>query len=310
MCLPSDEPVALPPYPSARTLRALHIAAAGLHACSFALALGCATGTSIGTPVWTNSIRYELGPTQGYVQFSDRSTVFIFHQQRVILAFVAVTAVAHCFYAALPEAGARGNPYRWLEYGITATMLTLSSGVSVGASSIDAFVFMLALSVMLQGTGLGLDLVHSRPVAGMRELLLSAGFVAVTALVVILSWHTHTAAHVLVDTCRVGSAYGIYYLSFGVAAALRAYNIGMWRGAAWTEFVYVMLSLSSKTSIFWLSFGGIRQMVEHLNADEHKNGANWHTVQSAAAYGPGAVAVVGILLTAAAAPRRGKQLLQ
>ena len=303
VCELSDGPS--PPYPSVRALRAMHLAAAGTHVVSFALAMACTTSTRIGTPIWTESISYGLGATPGYVQFGDRKTIFTFYQQRVLLAFVGVTALFHCFYATLAGAGADGNLYRWAEYSATATMLTLNAGVGVGASSIDAFIFLLALSIMLQGSGLGLDLIYQRQVNGMRELLLGSGFASCTALVIVLSWHTHLAENALVDTRRIASAYGAYFFSFGIAAVLRAYSVGLWRSAAWTEFVYVILSLSSKTSVFWLSFGGIRQMVEHLNADEPSNGVDWAFVQLVAAIVPGVLALFGILLGVMYAPRKG-----
>lgn len=50
------------------------------------------------------------------------------------------------------------------------------------------------------------------------------------------------------------------------------YNVG------WTEFVYLTLSLSSKTSVFWLSFSGIKLMINFLQ--------NWGAVQLAAELAP------------------------
>lgn len=293
---------ATPPYPSVRVLRALHITAAAVHVLWVGLAVSCLTSTEVATPVWMQRITYAAASDGTYIQFGPRETVFKFYPMRTLIGFVAVTAVAHIFYATLRGAGAAGNPWRWAEYAVTATMLTLNAAVGVGASSLDAFVFVLALSVAMQATGLGLDLVHGGPRTRVRELLLAIGFLCVTALVVVLSQHAHTAAGVLVDEQRVASAYGIFYLSFGVVGALRAYDVGPFRGAAFTEMTYALLSLSCKTSMFWLSFGGVRQMLEHLRPEEARNGVDWALVQTLAAAVPGSLAAAAILAAMAYAP--------
>jgi len=259
------------------------------------------------------------------VQHSHKETAFKFHSLRVLLGFVGTTAVFHLFYATLRGAGAYGNPWRWIEYGITATMLTLNAAVGVGVSSVDAVILLIASSACMQVSGLGLEL--SRGMPWMREIFLFIGFTIVISIIISIAWYSTTASGSLVNTERIASVYGVYYGSFGVAATLRAYDIGAWRSAAWTELVYIVLSLSSKTSLFWMSFGGTRQMIEHLAPaeprcrcrcdasplDQHsltnpvsshcRKGVDWAYVQDVAAFAPGAVAIAFLLIAAFLKPR-------
>lgn len=140
-------------------------------------------------------------------------------------------------------------------------MLTANAAVGVGVSSLDSFLCIIALSIIMQSTGLGLDLNRKSGSRWIRELLLGIGFTICLFLVVVLAWNATTASGVMISTKRVAAVYGIYYFSFGINGTLRAYDVGLWRGEAWTEMVYAILSMSSKTSLFWMSFGVIRQQV-------------------------------------------------
>lgn len=183
-------------------------------------------------------------------------------------------------------------------------MLTVNAAVGVGVSSLDSVLCIIALSVIMQSTGLGLDLVRGSGARYVRELLLSIGFTVCLFLVVVLSWNASTASGVMVNTKRVAAVYGIYYFSFGINGTLRAYDVGLWSGEAWTEMVYAILSMSSKTSLFWMSFGVIRQQMERLLTQEPSNGVDWVQVQDIAAYAPGSIAIVIVILLGIFAPAR------
>jgi hypothetical protein len=235
---------------------------------------------------------------------------FNFKSLRVLIAFPAITAAFHVGYALLvPAAGAEGNPWRWLEYSITATLLTATAAVDSGVDDQDAFAFLIALSVGMQACGLGLDLLpRSPPPRGARETFLGVGFLAVVTIL----WRiiSHTTSELRPPGApsisrRVSVAYGVYYLSFGAAATLRAYDAWLWRSPAWTEFAYVVLSVSSKTSVFWLSFAGIKDMINYLEPSRQDTSASWSAVQTAAEVLP-ALGAATALAAAAALGLRAK----
>ena len=295
----AEEAPEKPPYPSVRVLRGLHCGTAALHLLWVSLAASCLTSKDVTVPVWTQTITY--GANGEYSQLGQSRLVFNFRPLVVLIAMIAVTAAAHMFYACFRSAGARGNMWRWCEYSITATMLTLTAAVGVGASSIDAFAFVLVISVIMQATGLGLDLIHGTGRTIMRELLLFIGFVCVTSIVAVLAQHAQTAIGIRANQSRIAVAYGVFYTSFGIVGALRAYDVGMLRDDAFTELVYAILSVSCKTSMFWMSFGGIRQTMEDVPGEPH-NGVNWGVVQNVAAGLPGPLAALALVIAFLAAP--------
>ena len=274
-----------PQYPSTRVLCGLHLCTAAIHIVWVALAASCLTSTDVTIPVWTQTITY--GDNGAYSKLGPNEVVFNFRPLHVLIGLVAVTAAAHLFYAILFYGGATRNVWRWLEYSVSATMLTLTAAIGVGASSIDAFAFVMVISVIMQATGLGLDLTRSSPRTGIRELLLLIGFLCVCSIVIVLGQHAHTAVGIRSNQSRIAAAYGIFYVSFGVVGALHAYdNMGIIREDAFVEFVYALLSVSCKTSMFWMSFGGIRETMEDMPG-EPQNGVNWTLVQNLAAAVPG-----------------------
>ena len=93
------------------------------------------------------------------------------------------------------------------------------------------------------------------------------------------------------------AAYGIYFLSFGVNAALRAFSVGAWADFLWTEKVYAVLSVTSKTSLFWLSTGATRQVSESRGFAAVTPGVEWDAVRYCAMALPGSLGVAYLLAT-------------
>lgn len=299
-----------PDWPSVRALRALHLSSAAVHGLWLALAAEVLPRHEVGVPVQFWPAVYSAEAQAVRIAHPQPRADFTFRSLLVLLAFPAVTAGAHLLYAALPAAGARGNPWRFAEYGVTATLITLSAAVDAGANDADSFALIVALSVALQAAGLGLELQPrgDPAVRGSREALLFIGFLAVGAMFFVIVRHAFTISAppgAPEFSKAVAVAYGIYYFSFGAVAALRAYDVGPWRGAAWTEFSYVLLSLSSKSALFWLSFAGVKRMIIFLTAPNGApaGDADWLAVQTAAAIAPAAVAIIGFAAAAWARPK-------
>jgi hypothetical protein len=285
-------------WPSVRVLRGFHVAAALVHVTWVVCAALALPSVEVGVNVIFRRTLYLTNSTA--VIGSEDRTDFNFKSLSVLLAFPAVTAAFHLAYASLPGAGGWGNPLRWLEYAISATLLTLSAAVASGVTDADAFAFAVALSVGLQACGLALDLLpREHPPAGLRPLLLCVGFLNVAALFWQIARHafTNSSPHGAPESAKkVSLAFGVYYFSFGVVATLRAYGVGLWRSAAFTEYTYAVLSLSSKTAVFWLSFAGIKLMLNFLRPAEADHGLDWFAVQVAAAAAPAAVAAAALLV--------------
>ena len=280
-----------PEWPSVQQLRALQITAACTHVAWLACAAAALPKEEVGVQIVFRRTHYVSSATS--VLATVDQPEFTFKSLRVLLAFPAVTAVFHVAYACLNGAGGRGNALRWLEYSLSATLLTLSATAACGITDEDAFAFAVALCVGLQACGLGLEYAQR----GAREVLLFVGFLNVAALFWQIARHAFgeiSPPGAPRSARKVAVAYGVYYFSFGVAAALRAYSVGLWASAAWTEFAYVILSLASKSAVFWLSFAGIKQMINFLEPYSADNSADWVVIQVAAAVAPGVAAAFAL----------------
>lgn len=87
-------------------------------------------------------------------------------------------------------------------------------------------------------------------------------------------------------------AYSVYFSSFGINAALRACNVGPWKDFVWTETVYVVLSVCSKLSLFWMAASATRQILEDRQYAPRTAGVNWDAVRYSAMAFPGALGLM------------------
>jgi hypothetical protein len=152
----SPPPAARHAYP---TLRKLNIAAACLHA---ALAGGFAL--YFAAKLSDADSQQELLPLS---LFTHTRPGFAKKRGRVaeralaaaIVSFFAITAAAHAVYALdfggfYTTAVSRGNSwFRWIEYGVTATTMTVVIAATGGVRDLYALVSLAALSVAIMATG-------------------------------------------------------------------------------------------------------------------------------------------------------------
>ena len=291
--------------PSVRLLRATHLFAAGLHLAWSAGGLALMPDVEVTVPVYYVPAAWG-GPN--VVAPGEPRVEFRYYTLRVLLWFPFVTAMFHLVYASLPGAGGVWNRLRWLEYAITATMLTMNAVVGSGVMDYDAFLAIVVLMVGMQGAGLGLDIVHGKETEkGMRPLLLAIGFANLAVVVTILGRHANEL-ETIIRNRMVAALYGIYYFSFGVSGTLRAYDVWLWSSSAWTELVYAVLSLSAKTSLFWLSYGGTMHALVVFRG--YSSSVDWAAVQSWAAYGPGSLALAALAVGGASYDLERRQVVE
>lgn len=75
----------------------------------------------------------------------------------LVLVFFAITILAHIWYATSPkylvEIQKGWNPYRWLEYGLSASVMTAIVGITSGIRDISQLQELVLLTAAMQGCG-------------------------------------------------------------------------------------------------------------------------------------------------------------
>jgi hypothetical protein len=216
------------------------------------------------------------------------------------IAVEFITAAFHCVYMAAllddrvdqlirmvvdtPSA----NPLRWVEYGITATIMSTFGVVAIGVLDFYYFLRGLASGVCLQALGYLIELLGELPESKVRDRLYRIIFFGLGQLlnlpmIAILLYQTfgsktHGALRLFLENAL---PLAFWFNTFGVVTQL-SYN--KWRQFGdpyFAERWYILLSLSTKLAVFWVSFGTFKKITED-NGFSAKAGVDWDAVRYSA----------------------------
>lgn len=239
------------------------------------------------------------GTTSGRFLVERPKTLFEVSVLRPLVAVEIITAAFHLLYVwqlvssnfrrwVKSNIGGGGiNPLRWFEYSITATMLTVFGGLNIGLNSFPYFLANISGGIALQVVGFLIELLDNKverdrtlfTILWYQGSLLNITYVGVLLYQVFAS-DTHTTIFYYNVV-----PFSILFNTFGFVA--RA-SFKKWRRFAddcYTERAYIMLSLSTKVAIFWLSFSTFRYLIENRGFAP-KTGVRWDAVRWAAATVP------------------------
>ena len=145
-------------------------------------------------------------------------------------------------------------PIRWLEYSITCTLMTMSTFASAGTDDLTVVWAAIFYGVALQCMGCAIE---QRKETVYFFLFVGGGIqlgMSISTLWYIVSSPRVTAPHVLEYV-----SYVFYYACFPANSYLDAVRR---RGNfVRTDWLYIVLSLSSKVGLFWLQVGEVERSV-------------------------------------------------
>jgi Heliorhodopsin len=211
---------------------------------------------SFALPVTATYMAGPPGPQVG------REEVTLFHLSFAwtIAVFFALSAVAH-FVVAGPgrvryeeQLRLGRNPYRWLEYSFSASVMIVLIAMLVGISDVAALLALVGVNASMIGFG-WMQERYERPGSGLGPFWLGcvAGAVPWIAITVYLIGPGGSAE-------PPGFVYGIFFSlfalfnCFAVNQWLQYKQVGRWRDYLVGERAYVTLSLVAKSTLAWQVF--------------------------------------------------------
>ena len=235
-------------------LRPYNLAAAGLHAAQAVAVVVLANQFSL--PV---RARYMTGPPGPGVG-QQTVTLFSVRFAWAIAAFFGLSALAHLFVAgpgwdSYKAQLTRGrNPYRWLEYSLSASIMVVLIAMLVGIDDIAALIALVGVNASMIGFG-WMQERYETPGASMQPFWIGclAGAIPWIAIGVYLigpGANLHPP----------GFVYGIF---FSIFAAFNCFPVNQWlqyrRVGRWKDYLvgeraYVTLSLVAKSLLAWQIF--------------------------------------------------------
>ena len=235
-------------------LRPYNLAAATLHAAQAVAVVVFADTFSL--PVRATYMTGAPGPGVG----TRTVTLFDLRFAWAIAAFFALSAVAHlvvvgpAWRSYQAHLAKHRNPYRWLEYSLSASIMIVLIAMLVGIDDVSALIALVGVNASMIGFG-WLQERYESPGGSLGPFWLGcvAGAVPWVAIVVYLAGpgaDLHPPAFVY---AIFGSLF-VAFNCFAVNQWLQYRQVGRWREYLVGERVYVTLSLVAKSLLAWQIF--------------------------------------------------------
>lgn len=300
LSLPLERMSAPNAHQSRSALAVLNVFAAAAHIVSASLGLVLTQHGDPKVSAVASLVEFQTA-TQGSVFRPTPQVIFTTSTLKPYVAVEFITAGFHIIYltallwrpfdallrryvADTPSA----NPLRWVEYGITATIMGAFGSLNVGITSFYYFLKLVSSGVCLQLCGYIIELLDNDSARDRRlfKLVWMLGTLLNIFTVAIMLYQIFASkTHQTVFYYNV-VPFSIWFQTFGVVAQLAFKKWRQFADPFFTERWYIMLSLSTKLAVFWLSFSTYRQIAEENGFAERTGGVNWTAVRFVASYVP------------------------
>ncbi|MDA8207485.1 MAG: heliorhodopsin HeR [Actinomycetota bacterium] len=239
---------------SSRRLRLYNLGAGLLHTVQAASVLAFADAFSL--PVRASYMTGPPGPGVG----TRTVTLFDIRFAWAIAAFFGLSALAHFVIAwpawpsYLAQLARHRNPYRWLEYSVSASIMIVLIAMLSGIDNIAALIALVGVNAAMIGFG-WLQELYESPGGSLRPFWLGslAGAVPWLAIGVYLVG-PGTALHPPAFVYAIFVSLFVAFNCFAVNQWLQYRRVGRWREYLVGERVYITLSLVAKSLLAWQIF--------------------------------------------------------
>ena len=180
------------------------------------------------------------------------------------------------------------NALRWYEYGITATLMISFGSVVVGANDFYFFLKLVTNGIALQCIGYCIELLDRTPTS---ERIFNILFYAVGLNLNLINVAVLMTQVFASDTGSAKQYYAVnalpmtfWFQTFGLLASMAYKKTRIFANPYIVEEWYIILSLSTKITVFWVAFGTFRKVLEDNGAP--RLGVDWDAVRYTAFVAP------------------------
>ena len=235
-------------------LRSYNLVAACAHLAQGILILVLAN--SFALPVTAS---YMTGPPGG-TEPRDLVQLFDLRTAWVVAAFFFCSAIAH-FAVAGPgwsrysaDLARSRNPYRWIEYSVSSSLMIVLIAQLVGIEDIAAFVALIGVNASMIAFG-WLQERYESPGGGWWPFILGcgAGITPWLAIGIYLAG-PGSSAHAPGFVYAIFFSLFIFFNAFAINQFLQYDQVGKWRDYLFGERAYITLSLVAKSLLAWQIF--------------------------------------------------------
>ncbi len=227
-----------------------------------------------GLLIWLLSSNFSLPITTSYLQKDIDLSVLVPTVQQVarievgnlVVVFMLIAGLSHLIIA-LPAVFARytkyieinKNPFRWIEYAITAPIMIVVLGLLTGIFDLTTLILLVGSTASMILFGSLMESING----GRRKtnwLPFIYGSVAGILPWLIIWMYIVGAREISLISAAIIFAFFslmLFFALFPINLFLYYKKIGPWKNYEFTETMFIMLSLVSKSALAWQVFLGI-----------------------------------------------------
>ena len=232
-----------------------------------------------------NSFIKPLPTTAAHVRaFTPSLFVEFFTAGAHLIYWFAMTFDGFDYYIRKVLPSPSANPLRWVEYAITASVMSSFGGVNMGMNDFFYLMKTFALGVILQTCGYLIELLDSTSDDRRDKIFFNvlywivgyiSNFVSVGLMLgQLFASKLHSELHLFIENSL---PFAFYFSLFGIVCRYSYQKRGLWIDPWFAEKYYIVLSWSTKIAVFWLSFGTYRKIIADLGFGS--SGINWDAVR-------------------------------
>jgi len=193
-------------------------------------------------------------------------TIFNINLGYVVASFFIVSAIAHTIIATVYRNKYESdlkkgiNKARWIEYGISASIMMVAIGLLSGISDISTIVAIFALDLIMNLMGLAMELQNQgeKKVKWFTYLVgCLAGIVPwIIFAIYVTGTNVYGSGEIPTFVYFIFGSLFLFFNSFALNMYLQYKKIGKWSNYLYGERTYMILSLVAKSLLAWQVFSG------------------------------------------------------
>lgn len=183
-----------------------------------------------------------------------------------VALFLLISAVAHFYLATLGYKGyvqnlEKGmNPVRFYEYALSSSWMIVLIGMLVGLWDLGALILIFSLNATMNLFGIMMEFHNQRTEKTNWTAFVYGCFAGIVPWIVITMYFVGAVnsgdAKPPVFVYAIVPTLFVFFNIFAINMVLQYKKVGRWKNYLFGERVYIILSLTAKTTLAWIIFAG------------------------------------------------------
>jgi hypothetical protein len=242
-------------------LRRFNLSMGALHLVQGILMIVLSNDTTY--PIYTYYLRFD---TETFSLTQDPQNIYNLRFGPAVAVFLLLSAIAH-FY--LSTVGYKGyvanlkkgmNPIRFYEYALSSSLMIVLIGMLVGIWDLGAMIALFGVNAAMNLFGIMMELHNQYTEKTNWSAFIYGCFAGIIPWIVIMMYFlgaiNSSGAEPPGFVYAIIPTLFVFFNIFAINMVLQYRKVGRWRDYLFGERVYIILSLTAKTTLAWLIFAG------------------------------------------------------